>query len=57
MDNLCPHRSAPALVLIAAARAEVRFLPPYSPDLNLIEKMSSEVKAHLRGAEARPKGI
>ena len=28
-------------------------LPPYSPDLNPIEKMWSKIKAYLRKAEAR----
>ena len=39
--------------LIAAAGAEVRYLPPYSPDLNPIEMMWSKVKAYLRQAKAR----
>ncbi len=29
------------------------FLPPYSPDLNPIEQVFSQIKAHLRTAEAR----
>ncbi|MDB6136078.1 MAG: putative transposase-like protein, partial [Verrucomicrobiales bacterium] len=32
---------------------EVRFLPPYSPDLNPIEKMWSKVKTSLRRTAAR----
>jgi len=39
--------------LTAAAGAQVRFLPAYSPDLNPIEKMWSKVKALLRALEAR----
>jgi len=31
----------------------VLFLPPYSPDLNPIEKMWSKVKQYLRSVEAR----
>ena len=31
----------------------MRFLPPYSPDLNPIERMFSKLKAHLRKAKAR----
>jgi transposase len=31
----------------------VLFLPPYSPDLNPIEKMWSKVKEALRSSEAR----
>jgi transposase len=38
---------------IEAAGATVRFLPPYSPDLNPIEKLFSKLKAHLRKAKAR----
>ncbi|MEZ0300089.1 MAG: transposase, partial [Candidatus Methylacidiphilales bacterium] len=30
-----------------------RFLPPYSPDFNPIEKMWSKIKALLRKAKAR----
>jgi transposase len=53
MDNLAPHKSAETITLIEARGAEVRFLPPYSPDLNPIEKMWSKVKQLLRSAEAR----
>ena len=53
MDNLSPHKGAPALALIAQAGAQVRFLPAYSPDLNPIEPMWSKVKTGLRTAEAR----
>ena len=53
MDNLSPHKSDLTLELIAAAGAEVLFLPAYSPDFNPIEKMWSKVKGLLRSAEAR----
>jgi transposase len=53
MDNLSPHKSDQTLELIATTGAEVLFLPPYSPDLNPIEKMWSKIKALLRSAEAR----
>jgi transposase len=53
LDNLSPHKNEPTLSLIAQTGAEVRFLPPYSPDLNPIEKMWSKVKGCLRTAEAR----
>ena len=42
-----------ALALIEQAGAQVRFLPPYSPDFNPIEKMWSKVKQYLRSAKAR----
>lgn len=53
MDNLSPHKSELTLSLITAAGARILFLPPYSPDLNPIEKMWSKIKACLRSAEAR----
>jgi len=53
MDNLSAHKDTEALDLVRSAGAEVRFLPPYSPDLNPIEKMWSKVKEFLRAAKAR----
>jgi transposase len=53
LDNLSSHKDKPAIALIEQAGAEVRFLPPYSPDFNPIEKMWSKVKALLRSAKAR----
>jgi transposase len=53
MDNLSSHKRPPPIRAIEAAGAEVRFLPPYSPDLNPIEMMFSKLKAYLRGAKAR----
>ena len=53
MDNLAPHKKASVIAAIEAAGAEVRFLPPYSPDLNPIEKMWSKIKAYLRKVKAR----
>ncbi len=53
LDNLSSHKHDPAIEAIRAAGAEIRFLPPYSPDLNPIEKMFSKVKEYLRAAAAR----
>jgi len=53
MDNLSVHKNAQARAAIQAAGAEVWDLPPYSPDLNPIEKMWSKVKAILRKEKAR----
>jgi transposase len=53
MDNLAPHKTATVERLLAAAGATWRWLPPYSPDLNPIEKMWSKVKTALRTAKAR----
>jgi transposase len=36
-----------------AAGAELRYLPPYSPDMNPIEKAYSKLKAHLRKVAER----
>jgi transposase len=33
---------------VTAAGAELRYLPPYSPDMNPIEKAYSKLKAFLR---------
>lgn len=53
MDNLSSHKCASALEKIEKTGAEVRFLPPYSPDLNPIEQVFSKIKAFLRRAAAR----
>jgi transposase len=53
MDNLSPHKMPAVLAAIEACGASVWFLPPYSPDMNPIEKMWSKVKAFLRKAKAR----
>lgn len=47
MDNLSSHKNAAVLEKIHATGAEVRFLPPYSPDLNPIEQIFSKIKSHL----------
>ena len=53
MDNLPSHKNSAALDKIHATGAEVRFLPPYSPDLNPIEQIFSKIKASLRQMAAR----
>ena len=53
LDNLNVHKSELLLKLVAARKAEVKFLPAYSPDLNPIEKMWSNVKQALRSMKAR----
>ena len=53
MDNLSCHKTAEAERRIAAAGAEVRFLPAYSPDLNPIEQLFSQLKEWLRAMAAR----
>ena len=53
LDNLAPHKTPDIVAAIEATGAEVWFLPPYSPDLNPIEKMWSKVKQSLRKARAQ----
>ena len=53
MDNLGSHKGAAVRTAIEAAGAELRFLPPYSPDFNPIENAFAKLKALLRKAAAR----
>ena len=53
MDNLSLHKSTQTIQLIQQVGAQVLFLPPYSPDLNPVEKMWSKLKVFLRSKEAR----
>lgn len=55
MDNLSSHKSVAVSDSIEATGAKLLFLPPYSPDLNPIEKMWSKVKACLRAESKRTK--
>ena len=53
MDNLPAHRSAGVRAAIEATGAQLRYLPPYSPDFNPIENAFAKLKAILRKAAAR----
>jgi len=53
MDNLSSHKVNGVRELIQQAGAEVLYLPPYSPDLNPIEKAWAKLKQLLRSAKAR----
>ncbi len=53
MDNLPAHKSVAVRQAIEGAGAELRFLPPYSPDFNPIEMAFSKLKAFLKKAAAR----
>jgi len=55
MDNLSSHKVAGVREAIEAAGATVRYLPSYSPDLNLIEMIFAKLKALLRKIAARTK--
>lgn len=47
MDNLAAHKVAGVREAIEAA-ASILYLPPYSPDLNTIEKPFAKLKTLLR---------
>jgi transposase len=53
MDNVSFHKSPGVRKLIEDAGATLEFLPPYSPDMNPIEKSFSKLKAFLRKTAAR----
>ena len=48
MDNASFHKAPAIRHAIEAAGCQLLFLPPYSPDLNPIEKFWAKVKAWLR---------
>jgi transposase len=53
LDNLSSHKVDGVQQAIAAVGATVLYLPPYSPDLNPIEKLFSKLKTLLRKAARR----
>jgi transposase len=53
MDNLSTHLMDEVRERIEAAGAELIYLPPYSPDLNPIEKGWSKLKQLLGASKAR----
>ena len=53
MDNVSVHRVVGVREAIEAANATLRYLPPYSPDLNPIELSHSAFKAFLRKCAER----
>ena len=53
LDNLSTHKIQNVSRLLSAQGVGVRYLPPYSPDLNPIELAFAKLKAHLRQAAAR----
>jgi transposase len=52
-DNLSSHKVAGVQEAITAVGASLLYLPPYSPDLNPIEKLFAKLKALLRKAAIR----
>jgi transposase len=55
MDNLSAHKAPAVREWIEKVGAEVLYLPPYSPDLNPIEKAWAKLKQLLREVKARSK--
>jgi len=53
MDNLSSHKVTGVRKAIEAVGAELRYLPPYSPDLNPIELAFAKLKKLLRDGAAR----
>jgi transposase len=53
MDNLAAHKVDGVREAIEAVGAELRYLPPYSPDFNPIEQAFAKLKALLRKAAER----
>ena len=53
MDNLPAHKPDAVRIAIETTGATLRYLPPYSPDLNPIEMAFSKFKALLKKAAAR----
>lgn len=53
MDNLPSHKVSGVRQAIEATGATLRYLPPYSPDLNPIEQFFAKLKSLLRKAAAR----
>ena len=48
MDNMRSHHAKAVRQLLDSSGIRYLYLPPYSPDLNPIEKMWSKIKANLR---------
>jgi transposase len=53
LDNLAVHKQPEVRRAIEAVGAQLRFLPPYSPDFNPIELAFAKLKAFLRAARPR----
>ena len=53
MDNMKSHHAKAVKELLDSSGVRYIYLPPYSPDLNPIEKLWSKVKALLRKFKAR----
>ncbi len=53
MDNLSSHKVAGVREAVRSVGARIRYLPPYSPDLNPIENMFAKLKHLIRKSGER----
>ena len=53
MDNMRSHHVKKVAEILQKAKMQLLYLPPYSPDLNPIEKMWSKMKASMRKMKIR----
>lgn len=53
MDNLSVHKNSFDISRFNKKHIEIKYLPPYSPDLNPIENMWSKVKAIIKKMNPR----
>ena len=53
MDNMRSHHAKAVRQLLDSSGIRYLYLPPYSPDINPIEKMWSKIKAKLRKEKVR----
>lgn len=53
IDNMRSHHAKTVKEVLDKSGIKYLYLPPYSPDLNPIEKMWSKVKAYLRKVKIR----
>lgn len=53
MDDMRSHHARAVRDILDASRIRYLYLPPYSPDLDPIEKMWSKIKAYLRKEKVR----
>jgi transposase len=53
LDNLAVHKQPEVRAAIDATGAQIRFLPPYSPDFNPMKMAFAKLKAFMRAARPR----
>lgn len=52
-DNLSCHKSPKVRKALQAVDADIKYLPPYSPDMNPIEMAFSKIKALLKASPSQ----